>query len=116
MNAIAWSRPGAELQAENTAKAAEVEKVKDVEVQAKELEDKLTILKLLSRLRLRQVKTLDFMQSSIPEKVWLKTVEYESDTTHVEDGHYKFTGNAVADGRAHRIRQAPGRQRLFAWM
>jgi Tfp pilus assembly protein PilN len=86
----------AQLQAANAEKLAEAEKVKDIEVQAKELEDKLNILKLLSKLRLRQVKTLDFMQSSIPEKVWLKTINYESDVVHVEAGHFKFTGNAVA--------------------
>lgn len=84
------------LSAENAAKAAEVAKYKDVEVQAKELEDKLKILKLLSRLRLREVKTLDFMQSSIPEKVWLKNITYDSDKVKVESGHFQFSGMAVA--------------------
>jgi Tfp pilus assembly protein PilN len=84
------------LQGDNAVKLADVAKVKDVEVQAKELEDKLKILKLLSKLRLREVKTLDFMQSSIPEKVWLKDINYESDKIHVETGHFTFSGNAVA--------------------
>jgi Tfp pilus assembly protein PilN len=84
------------LTADNTNRANEVAKFKDVEVQAKELEDKLKILKLLSKLRLREVKTLDFMQSSIPEKVWLKDISYESDKVHVEAGHFQFNGNAVA--------------------
>jgi Tfp pilus assembly protein PilN len=83
------------LTADNAARANEVLKVKDVEVQAKELEDKLKILKLLSKLRLREVKTLDFMQSSIPEKVWLKAINYESDKVHVEAGHFQFSGSAV---------------------
>lgn len=81
--------------AEAAQKAADVLKVKDVEAQAKELEDKLKILKLLSKLRLREVKTLDFMQSAIPEKVWLKAITYESDKIHVETGHFKILGNAV---------------------
>lgn len=85
-----------QLTEQNQAKIAELAKYKDVEVQAKELEDKLKILKLLSKLRLREVKTLDFMQSSIPEKVWLKTVQFESDKGHVEQGHFQFTGNSVA--------------------
>lgn len=85
-----------ELQTENTAKATEVAKYKDVEVQAKELEDKLKILKTLSKLRLREVKTLDFMQSSIPEKVWLKEINYDSDKNRVDSGHYSFSGMAVA--------------------
>ena len=85
-----------QLNEQVTAKTAEADKVKDIEVQAKELEDKLKILKLLSRLRLREVKTLDFMQSSIPEKVWLKKITYDSDKKHVAAGHFVFTGNAVS--------------------
>lgn len=84
------------LTTENNNKTAEVEKVKDVEVQAKELEDKLKFLKLLSKLRLREVKTLDFMQTSIPEKVWLTKMIYDSDDAHIEGGHFQFLGSAVA--------------------
>ena len=85
-----------ELENQAAAKAQEVESVKDIEVQAKELEDKLKILKLLSRLRLREVKTLDFMQSSIPEKVWLKSIAFEADKVQVEQGRFQFNGLAVA--------------------
>jgi Tfp pilus assembly protein PilN len=84
------------LQADLNTKTAEVDKNKDVEVQSKELEDKLKILKLLSKLRLRQVKTLDFMQSSIPEKVWLDSITYSPDLAHFEGGHYQVDGHAVA--------------------
>ena len=84
-----------QLQTEAAAKATEAESVKDIETQAKELEDKLKVLKLLSRLRLREVKTLDFMQSSIPEKVWLKTVSYESEKDKIDSGHFVFNGSAV---------------------
>ncbi len=82
--------------AEAAGKKADVEKVKDVEVQAKELEDKLRLLKFLSKLRLREVKTLDYMQSTIPEKVWLKSVVYESEKDHMGAGHFQITGHAVA--------------------
>jgi Tfp pilus assembly protein PilN len=74
----------------------ELDSVKDIGDQARELEDKLKILKLLSRLRLREVKTLDFMQSSIPEKVWLKSLEYEAEKDDVIHGHLNFKGNAVS--------------------
>lgn len=85
----------AELDQQASAKSKDVEGIKDIAKQAQELEDKLKILKLLSKLRLREVKTLDFMQSSIPEKVWLKTINYSSDKEHVETGRFQFTGNAV---------------------
>ena len=85
-----------ELEAQAAAKAQEAEGVKDIEKQARELEDKLKILKLLSRLRLREVKTLDFMQSSVPEKVWLKSIKYAAENTSVEEGRFEFVGHAVA--------------------
>lgn len=85
-----------EMEAAAAAKAKEVESVKDIETQARELEDKLKILRLLSRLRLREVKTLDFIQSSIPEKVWLKTLVYESEKNKIEYGRFNFNGNAVS--------------------
>lgn len=84
------------LQTDLAAKNTEADKLKDVELQAKELEDKLKIFKLLSKLRLRHVKTLDFVQSSIPEKVWLKTVNYDSDKARVDSGHFQISGFATA--------------------
>lgn len=86
----------AELESAARARSEEVAAVRDVERQAKELEDKLKILTLLSRLRLREVKTLDFMQSSIPEKVWLRDVNFVSDKTKVSEGKFEFKGAAVA--------------------
>ncbi len=83
------------LQQQVAQMSADVESVKDIEGQAKELEDKLKILKLLSRLRLREVKTLDFMQSSIPEKVWLRTIRYDASKEHLDVGHFVFEGGAV---------------------
>jgi Tfp pilus assembly protein PilN len=78
------------------AKDKEVESIKDIESQARELDDKLKVLKLLSRMRLREVKTLDFIQSAIPEKVWLGSLNYEADKEKFENGHFSFTGKAVA--------------------
>lgn len=85
-----------DLESQSAAKAAEADTVKDVENQARELEDKLKVLKLLSRLRLREVKTLDFMQSSIPEKVWLKNIRFEAGDKATQGGTYEFNGSAVA--------------------
>jgi len=85
-----------QLRTKNDDLTAQADKVKDVESQAKELEDKLKLFKLLSHLRLRSVKTLDYMQSSIPEKVWLNKVDYDSDETQIDSGHFSFTGNAVS--------------------
>lgn len=85
----------AELDNQLAEKQKEVEGIKDIATQAQELEAKLKVLKLLSRLRLREVKTLDFMQSSIPEKVWLKGLVYESNKNALERGQFQFKGMAV---------------------
>lgn len=89
-------RQEADLAEQVAAKTIEVEGIKDIAKQAQELEAKLRVLKTLSKLRLREVKTLDFMQSSIPEKVWMKTLDYEAEENKIEIGHFKFTGNSVS--------------------
>ncbi len=84
-----------ELETAAASKSTEVEGIKDIAKQAEELTDKLKVLKFLSKLRLREVKTLDFMQSSIPEKLWLKTVMFESQRTSMEQGRFQFIGLSV---------------------
>lgn len=77
------------MQTTVTEKVAEAEGLKSVEAEAKELEDKLKLLKHLSKLRLREVKTLDLMQNSIPERAWLKSLTYEKN-------RFVFIGAAVS--------------------
>ncbi len=84
-----------ELEAKAQEKLAELESVKDIAKEAEELTAKLIVLKNLSRLRIREVKTMDFMQSSVPEKLWLKSISYESDPKVPDQGRYQFIGNAV---------------------
>lgn len=86
----------AELEGQVAGKSTEVEGIKDIAKQAEELKDKLKVLKLLSRLRLREVKTLDFMQSSVPEKVWLKSIIFESQRTKMDHGKFQFIGFSVS--------------------
>jgi len=59
------------LQAAVTQKEAKLAENGDLQAKAKELANKLQILMKLSKLRLREVKALDYIQSVIPEKVWL---------------------------------------------
>jgi Tfp pilus assembly protein PilN len=77
------------LQTTVTQKVAEAEGLKSVEAEAKELEDKLKLLKHLSKLRLREVKTLDLLQNAIPERTWLKSLAYENN-------RFVFVGAAVS--------------------
>lgn len=78
-----------ELQTTVDAKKIEAEKLKNIEAQAKELKDKLKLLKFLSKLRLREVNTLDYMQSKIPERLWLNSLKYEND-------QFELAGSAIS--------------------
>lgn len=62
----------------------------DVEKDAKVLEDKINILKTLSKIRLREVKALDFIQTITPETVWFSSIKYS-------EGQFEFQGYAVTD-------------------
>ncbi len=67
----------AEIQAELERKKSEIVGIKELEEQSVRIKNKLDILKTLSRLRLREVKSLDFIQSIIPNRIWLTGVIYE---------------------------------------
>lgn len=73
-----------------TEKKAEIGKYAGLAEKAKELNDKLDIIRKLSRIRLREIKALDFIQSTVPEKVWLNSLS-------VRDGLLAIHGYAVTD-------------------
>ena len=68
----------------------ELANYKDVQDESRILEDKISILKALSKVRLREVKSLDFLQSITPEAVWYQNVEYR-------DRVFKLDGFALTD-------------------
>ena len=61
----------------------ELDKYKGSEADAKTLEDKLAIIKKLSRVRLREVKALDYIQEIIPEKVWLRQISFDQEAVRI---------------------------------
>ena len=63
------------LQSVVTQKENKLKENGDLQAKAKELTNKLQILTKLSKLRLREVKALDYIQSIIPEKVWLTDLQ-----------------------------------------
>lgn len=66
------------LQTQITTKKNQITQSADLKEKAKELANKIDILKKLSRLRLREIKALDFIQASMPEKVWLREMTFKS--------------------------------------
>ena len=73
----------AQLEDQLNKSKAELERFKTSEVEAKALEDKLAIVRKLSRVRLREVKALDYIQEIIPDKVWLKNISFDQEAVRI---------------------------------
>lgn len=65
------------------ATKANLEQHKASETEAKALEDKLSIIKKLSRIRLREVKALDYIQEIIPQKIWLRSLTFDHEIVRI---------------------------------
>lgn len=76
------------LKGQVAQKQAELAQLKDIEPQAAALNDKLKILRKYSKERLENLQSLDYLQSVIPDRVWLTALNYESQ-------RYKMSGNAM---------------------
>lgn len=73
--------------------AQELEKSKPIAAQARELQKKIQDLegriraiKDLSKIRLREIKAVDYIQNVIPERVWLTMLNIDGDKMQVEGG------------------------------
>lgn len=76
--ALASSAEVETVQNQITLKKNQITQSAELKEKAKELANKIDILKKLSRLRLREIKALDFIQASMPEKVWLRELSFKS--------------------------------------
>lgn len=56
----------------------EAKRSEELNKRSKGLEEEVESLVSLSRQRLQELKALDYLQSAIPEKVWLSQIEYRS--------------------------------------
>ncbi|MBK8204680.1 MAG: PilN domain-containing protein [Bdellovibrionales bacterium] len=96
-----------ELQAKVKKLKEEASKVSEFERQGKELEDKMKIMKALSRTRLRELKALDFLQTMIPERVWLNSLDYI-------DEKFRLKGLALTDDDLTDLIQALDKSSFFS--
>lgn len=70
-------------------KARQKESAK-VEAELQELQSKIEVVRKLSKYRVRELKALDFLQTVIPDRVWMTSIKYEADKLDLE-------GMAIAD-------------------
>lgn len=72
-----------ELQAEVDKNQPIIQKATKMQTEIKELEDRISIIKNLSKIRLREIKAIDFLQNVMPEKVWFQELEFKGNTFRV---------------------------------
>lgn len=68
-----------EIQGKIAKLKEEAGKLAEFEKESKELEDKMKIMKALSKTRLKELKALDFLQTIMPERVWLSSLDYSNE-------------------------------------
>lgn len=79
-----------QVQGQINSKRAAADKAKARQQEIQVLEKKIEILKSLTKSRMLELKALDFLQSVIPERVWLSNIDYAN-------RKFVFKGFAVAD-------------------
>jgi Tfp pilus assembly protein PilN len=67
----------------------------------------MKIMKALSRTRLRELKALDFLQTMIPERVWLNSLDYI-------DEKFRLKGLALTDDDLTDLIQALDKSSFFS--
>lgn len=79
------------LQEELRLKTEQAGSKVELEEQARELKNRLEVIKNLSKGRIKEVRALDYIQSVVPEQVWLKSISYQQT-------QMLLRGNSSADG------------------
>ncbi len=86
----AVSRQVSQLQTELNQKRTEVEQLAGMDEEVVFLQSRLDALADLSKLRMRELRALDFIQSIIPRRVWLTRLQ-------IKDAKVELEGAAVGD-------------------
>lgn len=81
------------LSSERAVLAQEIEEKKPIATKAREmqkhiqeLEARIKAIKDLSKVRLREIKVIDFLQNVIPERTWLTSLDFSEGTLTIEGG------------------------------
>lgn len=78
------------LMAEINQKKAEADAAAKLEAEITEMQKKMELMTNLSKYRTRELKALDYLQTIIPEKVWLKAIDCQKEMVQMQ-------GYAVSD-------------------
>lgn len=73
-----------------------VQKAKEMQKEIKELEERIILIKNLSKVRLREIKAIDYLQNVIPDKVWFSELDFK-------DTNFEAKGFSVSDEALNRF-------------
>lgn len=101
------------IQAKRDTTAAEIDSKKAITSRARELqqqildlEARIKAIRVLSQIRLREIKSIDYIQNTIPERVWLKSID-------LKDGNLQIEGVAAADDQMNKFFDALESKKSF---
>lgn len=84
------------LAAEIQLKQPQAEKARALQKEIQDIDARVKSIKQLSKVRLREIKAVDFLQNVIPEKVWVTNLDFGESTLKIE-------GGAVSDDQLNRF-------------
>lgn len=71
-------------------------KARELQKQIQDLEARIQAIKDLSKVRLREIKAIDYIQNVIPERVWLTSLDISGENMKIE-------GGALSDDQLNRF-------------
>ncbi len=84
------------MQTEIQEKQPIATKAKELQKKISNLEGRIKVIKDLSKTRLREIKVVDYIQSVIPEKLWLTTLD-------IRDEKVKLEGSTMSDDQLNKF-------------
>lgn len=95
-----------ELQAEVARNQSVVGRALEMQEEIKQLETRIAAVKKLSRIRLREIKAVDYLQNTIPDRVWFQRLEFR-------DKNFRVEGFAATEESLNRFIEAVDGKSFF---
>jgi Tfp pilus assembly protein PilN len=73
-----------ELAAEIAKNQSIVGRATEMQKEIKQLEERINVIKKMSKIRLREIKAIDYLQNTMPDRVWFQTLDFKDKTFRVQ--------------------------------
>ncbi|MEK6554207.1 MAG: PilN domain-containing protein [Bdellovibrionota bacterium] len=85
-----------ELQAEITKNESIIGRATEMQSEIKQIEERINVIKKMSKIRLREIKAIDYLQNTMPDRVWFQTLDFK-------DKSFRVMGYAATDESLNRF-------------